>query len=60
MTEKTRYSDAELEEFRTLILQKLEQANADYEMYRKALNNVGDVSFTSFPSTLFNAFLYIS
>ena len=49
MAEKTRYSDAELEEFRALINQKLEQANADYEVYRKALNNVdgNDINDTS-------------
>ena len=40
MTEKTRYSDAELEEFRALINEKLEQAYADYEIYKRALNNV--------------------
>ena len=49
MAEKTRYGDAELEEFRALINQKLEQANADYEVYRKALNNVdgNDINDTS-------------
>ena len=49
MAEKTRYSDAELEEFHALINQKLEQANADYEVYRKALNNVdgNDINDTS-------------
>ena len=49
MAEKTRYSDAELEEFRALINQKWEQANADYEVYRKALNNVdgNDINDTS-------------
>ncbi len=30
--EKTRYSDAELEEFKQVILQKLESARADYEL----------------------------
>lgn len=30
--EKTRYSDAELEEFREIIMKKLEAARADYEM----------------------------
>ena len=49
MAEKTRYSDAELEEFRTLIIQKLEQAQADYESFKRALNNVdgNDVNDTS-------------
>ncbi len=32
--ERTRYSDAELEEFRQLILKKLENARADYELLR--------------------------
>lgn len=31
MTEKTRYSDEELEEFRQLILEKLEKAEREYE-----------------------------
>ena len=30
--ERTRYSDAELEEFKQLILKKLENARADYEL----------------------------
>ncbi len=32
MAEKTRYSDAELEEFRAIILEKLEIAKRDYEL----------------------------
>ena len=32
--EKTRYSDAELAEFKELILRKLEQARSDYEELR--------------------------
>ena len=32
--ERTRYSDAELEEFKQLILKKLENARADYELLR--------------------------
>ena len=31
MAEKTRYSDAELEEFRTIIMEKLQHAELDYE-----------------------------
>ena len=31
MAEKTRYSDAELEEFRAIIMEKLELATADNE-----------------------------
>lgn len=41
MTEKTkeRYSDAELEEFKTLILGKIERANKQLEMYESAYKN---------------------
>ena len=35
--EKTRYSDAELAEFKELILKKLEQARLDYEGMLSAL-----------------------
>ncbi len=47
--EKTRYSDAELEEFRQLILKKLEVARADYEMLRSSIiqNGVNDTEDTS-------------
>ena len=34
MAEKTRYSDAELEEFRALITEKLEKAQREYEELR--------------------------
>ena len=37
--ERTRYSDAELAEFRELILQKLESARADYELLRAAVTH---------------------
>jgi len=37
MAEKTRYSDAELEEFKQLILSKLEKAQKDYELYKNSL-----------------------
>ncbi|MDY3858885.1 MAG: TraR/DksA family transcriptional regulator [Muribaculaceae bacterium] len=37
--EKTRYSDEELEEFKTLILEKLDKATAEYERYRRVLMN---------------------
>jgi len=49
MTEKTRYSDAELEEFRALILEKLDTAQKDYEQLRAGLTNSdgNDVSDTS-------------
>ena len=39
MSEKTRYSDAELEEFRAIILQKLELAQRDYESMKATLMN---------------------
>ena len=37
MAEKTRYSDAELEEFRAIIMEKLELAQRDYEQLKKSL-----------------------
>ena len=37
MGEKNRYSDEELKEFRSIILDKLEKAQADYEMYKNSL-----------------------
>lgn len=47
--EKTRYSDAELEEFRDIINKKLEKAQNDYDQLRKGLNNSegNDVKDTS-------------
>ena len=45
--EKTRYNDAELEEFRLLIEQKLESARTDYEMLRTAINNENDTEDSS-------------
>lgn len=39
MSEKTRYSDEELEEFKTLILEKLELAKRDYEDMMASLMN---------------------
>ncbi len=49
MAEKTRYSDAELEEFRAIILEKLDTAKKDYEMLRSGITNAesNDVSDTS-------------
>ena len=41
MAEKTRYSDAELEEFRAIIMEKLELAQRDYERLKNALLNYG-------------------
>lgn len=49
MAEKTRYSDEELEEFRQIILGKLEKAQRDYDdMKRSMMNQNGnDVDDTS-------------
>ncbi|MCL1942168.1 MAG: TraR/DksA C4-type zinc finger protein [Candidatus Azobacteroides sp.] len=49
MAEKTRYSDTELEEFREIILDKLERAKKDYELLKATIMNSdgNDVSDTS-------------
>jgi RNA polymerase-binding transcription factor DksA len=49
MSEKTRYSDAELEEFKVIILEKLETAQKDYEGLKASLTNLdgNDTSDTS-------------
>lgn len=49
MTEKTRYSDEELQEFKDLILAKLEKANLEYDRLRSNLTNLdgNDISDTS-------------
>ena len=49
MSEKTRYSDEELQEFKELILAKLEKANKDYELLRSNVMNTdgNDVADTS-------------
>jgi len=49
MAEKTRYTDAELEEFRELITQKLEKAQKEYEDLRNGITNLdgNDVMDTS-------------
>jgi RNA polymerase-binding transcription factor DksA len=39
MSEKTRYSDAELAEFRALIVEKLDAAKKDYDMLKAILMN---------------------
>lgn len=48
-TEKTRYSDEELQEFKELILTKLEKAKKDFELLRSNVNNSdgNDISDTS-------------
>lgn len=47
--EKTRYSDEELQEFKELILTKLDKAMKDYELLRSNVNNSdgNDISDTS-------------
>ena len=49
MAEKTRYSDAELEEFRSVINAKLEKALRDYDNLKAAIMNTdgNDVTDTS-------------
>jgi len=37
MADKTRYSDEELQEFKELILQKVEKAKEDYELLKSAI-----------------------
>lgn len=49
MTEKNRYSDAELEEFRQIILDKLEKAKEEYDLWKAVIMNSdgNDVTDTS-------------
>ncbi len=48
MAEKTRYTDAELEEFRALINEKLAKAQAEYDqLHQMLLGNESDVHDTS-------------
>jgi DnaK suppressor protein len=42
MSEKTRYSDQELQEFKELILNKLEKAHRDYEMFKNSITHGDD------------------
>ena len=39
MSEKSRYTDAELEEFKEIILEKLEKAVKDYELLKGTITN---------------------
>ncbi|HOY38152.1 MAG: TraR/DksA C4-type zinc finger protein [Bacteroidales bacterium] len=50
--EKKRYSKAELEEFKEIILEKLEKAKLDYDLYKNALNH-GDTNDTADTSPTF-------
>ena len=49
MAEKTRYTDAELEEFRAIIVEKLDLAQRDYDRLKSSLMNMdgNDVDDTS-------------
>ncbi len=42
MTEKNRYTEAELQEFKELILQKLAKAQAEFEQLRETIINDGN------------------
>lgn len=44
MADKTRYSDQELQEFKQLILSKLEKAKESYQMFMDVLTHKGDNS----------------
>ena len=51
MAKKTRYSDEELQEFKELILEKLEKAKRDYEVLKASIsgsdgNDIADTSPT--------------
>ncbi len=54
MAEKTRYSDEELQEFKQIILEKLEKAKKDYDILKIALNN-SDGNDTTDTSPTFKA-----
>ncbi|MCF8370235.1 MAG: TraR/DksA C4-type zinc finger protein [Bacteroidales bacterium] len=42
MTEKKRYTDEELQEFKELILEKIEKAQKDYELLRATISHSDD------------------
>jgi RNA polymerase-binding transcription factor DksA len=42
MSEKNRYSDEELKEFKEIILQKLEKAQRDYDIFKSSINQSDD------------------
>ncbi len=52
MAKKTRYSDEELMEFKELILEKLQKAQDDYQMYRNSITH-GDGNDTQDTSPTF-------
>jgi DnaK suppressor protein len=41
MKDKNRYSDVELEEFKTLILEKIDKAKKDFELLKSAITQSG-------------------
>lgn len=41
--EKTRYSDEELEEFKQIILKKLEKAKSDLQILRESMSSDGEI-----------------
>ena len=45
--ERVRYSDSELAEFKEIILKKLEQAKADYDLLRQDITHSNDTQDTS-------------
>lgn len=47
MTDKNRYSDEELQEFKELILDKLAKAQTDYDLLRAQMVNHNDTTDTS-------------
>ncbi|MDO4461747.1 MAG: TraR/DksA C4-type zinc finger protein [Bacteroidia bacterium] len=53
MAEKTRYSDEELEEFKAVILEKLEKAKSDYELFKNDITH-GDGNDTQDTSPTFH------
>ena len=54
MAEKTRYSDAELEEFRAIIMEKLELAQRDYDRLKSSImNKDGNDTDDTSPTNIF-------
>ena len=43
MSEKTRYTDEELQEFKELILAKLEKAQRDYDLLKANVTNSDEI-----------------
>lgn len=47
MSDKKRYSDEELQEFKELILEKLAKAQTDYDLLRAQIVNINDTNDTA-------------